>query len=73
MHGPDDVSAGRQQLVGLERDVAAGGLRRLLAGPNVGLVDAQDLHELHAVHRVDDLVQLALVEEPAERPAAPGP
>ena len=35
----------------------------------VRLVDAQDLHELDAVDRVHDAVQLALVERAAERPA----
>ena len=47
-----------------------GGLGRLLAGLEVRLVDAQDLHELDAVDRVHDAVQLALVERAAERPAA---
>ena len=43
----------------------------LLPGPQLGLVHAQDLHELDAVDRVHDLVELALVEHPAERPAVP--
>ena len=61
--------AGGDQLVGLEHDVAAGRLGRLLARQQVRLVDAQDLHELDAVDRVHDPVQLALVERAAERPA----
>ncbi len=62
--------AGGDQLVGLEHDVGPGRLGRLLAGREVRLVDAQDLHELDAGDRVDDAVQLALVERAAERPAA---
>jgi hypothetical protein len=52
--------------------VTSGGLRRLLARANVGLVDAKDLHELDAVDRMHDLVKLALVEHAAERPAIGG-
>ena len=72
MVGLDDVSPGREQLVGLERDVASGGLGGLLAGSHLGLVDAEDLHELDAVDGVHDLVELALVEHAAERPAVAG-
>src|SRR5687767_10174035 len=70
--GLDDVLARSHQLIRLEHDVRAGGLGGLLPGLEVRLVDPQDLHELDAVDRVHDAVQLALVEGAAERPARPG-
>src|SRR5438034_6996458 len=70
MRGLDDVLTRGHQLVGLEHDVRARRLRRLLPGLQVRLIDAQDAHELDAVHGVHDAVELALVECAAERPAA---
>ena len=67
--GLDDVLGRGDQLVGLDRQEAARRLRLLLAGDEVGLVDAQDLDEVDAVDGMHDAVQLALVERAAELPA----
>ena len=61
---PEAISSSSAEL-----QVAAGRLRVLLAGREVGLVDAQDLDELDALDLADDPEELALVERAAELPA----
>src|SRR5689334_16295921 len=61
VRGLHDVRPRGDELVAGDLEVRPERLGVLLAGDEVGLVDAQDLHELDPRHLVDDAEELALV------------
>src|ERR1700761_1100888 len=69
----DDVPPGGDQLVRGQDHPALGRVGSLVPGADIGLVHAQDVHELNARDLVDDPEQLALVERAPQRPALGGP
>src|ERR1700753_1110124 len=70
---PDDMVARDDDLVGFDGDLATGRLGSLLAGGEVHLIEAKDLHRLDGVEGVHDRIELPLVERAARRPSPAHP